>query len=243
MAVTAAKEIKTVTGLSKTPVTIGTLTANEVFAFPKESKNVLIIGITGKIGSIAAKNILKKPGINLTGTSRRHFEDKLHSSYPDIQLIDFTKRYEYIDEADIIISATSSPHYTVTKDELIRHTHIKKERLFIDLAVPADIDSDVGSLEMCRLFDIDYFRTLSESNNTRRLKEAASAGEYAEKWTDDIIKELEYHRIIESLPQLKSIVENHGLEHLVYSLRKLADRSQTEAARQWFDNYIKEWSR
>ena len=60
MAITAAKEIKTVTGLSSTPVSIGTLTANEVFRFKKEEKHILIIGITGKIGSITAKNIADK---------------------------------------------------------------------------------------------------------------------------------------------------------------------------------------
>lgn len=45
-----------------------------------------------------------------------------------------------MDWADVVISATSSPHYTVTKDELKENIKTKKSRLFIDLAVPNDID-------------------------------------------------------------------------------------------------------
>lgn len=70
MAITAAKEIKTVTGLSSTPVSIGTLTANEVFRFKKEEKHILIIGITGKIGSITAKNIADKDNTEIIGHFR-----------------------------------------------------------------------------------------------------------------------------------------------------------------------------
>ncbi|MCI6088632.1 MAG: hypothetical protein PUG52_04545 [Absicoccus porci] len=39
----------------------------------------------------------------------------------------------------MIISATSSPHYTITKTELAKHID-SKPRLFIDLAVPNDMD-------------------------------------------------------------------------------------------------------
>ena len=52
-AITCAKRIKTDTKLSKTPVSIGTLVANEIFHFPKEQKTVLIIGLTGKMGTIS----------------------------------------------------------------------------------------------------------------------------------------------------------------------------------------------
>ena len=91
-----------------------------------------------------------------------------------------------MDWADVVISATSSPHYTVTKDELKENIKTKKPRLFIDLAVPNDIDSAIKEMENCRLFDIDYFNTLSKTNNRIKKTKALSAAEYVKSWTDAV---------------------------------------------------------
>lgn len=243
MAITAAKEIKTVTGLSSTPVSIGTLTANEVFRFKKEEKHILIIGITGKIGSITAKNIADKDNMEIIGTSGRHSANTVLPFSENIVITDFSNRYKFMDWADVVISATSSPHYTVTKDELKENIKTKKPRLFIDLAVPNDIDSAIKEMENCRLFDIDYFNTLSKTNNRIKKTKALSAAEYVKSWTDEIIKELCFRDIINSLPDLEKIVEKRSLKHLIYSLRKLSDRNQAESVSEWLNDYIKEWSR
>ena len=243
MAITAAKEIKTVTGLSSTPVSIGTLTANEVFRFKKEEKHILIIGITGKIGSITAKNIADKDNTEIIGTSGRHSANTVLPFSENIVITDFSNRYKFMDWADVVISATSSPHYTVTKDELKENIKTKKPRLFIDLAVPNDIDSAIKEMENCRLFDIDYFNTLSKTNNRIKKTKALSAAEYVKSWTDEIIKELCFRDIINGLPDLEKIVEKRSLKHLIYSLRKLSDRNQTESVSEWLNDYIKEWSR
>lgn len=76
-----AKAIKTDTRLSKTPVSIGTLAAHAVIAFLEEEKggrggSVLLVGATGKIGGIVARNLLEKEGIHLLLTSRSHHQEQ-----------------------------------------------------------------------------------------------------------------------------------------------------------------------
>lgn len=72
-AIACAKRIRTDTRISTTPLSVATLVANEVFHFPAQGiKRVMIIGITGKMGTTIAKNILAKPGIQVTGTVRSH---------------------------------------------------------------------------------------------------------------------------------------------------------------------------
>ena len=104
MAITAAKEIKTVTGLSSTPVSIGTLTANEVFRFKKEEKHILIIGITGKIGSITAKNIADKDNTQIIRTSGRYSANTVLPFGDNIVITDYTNRYKFMDWADVVIN-------------------------------------------------------------------------------------------------------------------------------------------
>ena len=160
-AITCAKKTKTDTNLSRTPVSIATLVANEVFHFEKEGsqeKKVLIMGVTGKIGSTIAKNILSKSGIEVYGTVRSHKSDltfQWKSSH--IHLVDYADRYAYMEDADIIISATSSPHYTVVAEKLEQVFTTSKKRLFIDVAVPIDIDPAIGEISGVTLYDIDFF--------------------------------------------------------------------------------------
>ena len=69
--------------------------ANEVFHLEEgqdsQEKKVLIMGVTGKIGSTIAKNISSKSGIEVYGTVRSHKSDltfQWKSSH--IHLVDYT---------------------------------------------------------------------------------------------------------------------------------------------------------
>lgn len=241
MAISAAKDIKTNTGLSTTPVSFGTLAANEVFHWPGRQKRVLIIGVTGKIGSITAKNLGSKPEIELWGTTRSlHGKNPSLSDLPMMHLVSFAERYRYMDDADIVISATTSPHYTVTQEELEPALVTAKPRLFIDLAVPADMDRCIAEIKGVRLLDIDWFRAEAEKNTAIKQKEAQAAGKSAEAFTDEIQKELQLHHLISKLPELEQDVSEQGIDNLIYSLRSLASRSQVEAVVKWLDDYMRE---
>ena len=116
-AVTSAKRIKTDTNLSKTPLSIATLVANEVFHFENGSdiKKVMVIGMSGKMGSTITKNIIYKPGIEVTGTVRRHNECLTVNVHSDrVKAVDYRDRYQSMNDMDIVISATLGPHYPVT---------------------------------------------------------------------------------------------------------------------------------
>ena len=213
-AITCAKKIKTDTLISKTAVSVGTLVANMVFDFNAE--NVLIMGATGVIGNIVLKNISANENINIYGTRRVH--NALTNSNNDrVKWVDFNNRYDYIDMADVVISATASPYYTVTKGQLKNLSN--KERLFIDLAVPFDIDKGIGEIENTKVFDIDYFEEAAKENNTIKLREADRAKVIIEHMVDDTKKNLFFHSIMGKMDSLKENCEKHSFEQLFYNLR------------------------
>ncbi|MDF2800907.1 MAG: glutamyl-tRNA reductase [Anaerocolumna sp.] len=221
-AISCAKKIKTDTKLSKTPISIGTLTANEVFAFQseKEIKNVLIIGLSGKMGTIVMKNLYHGKGIHITGTIRTHnLPNEVIMVYPKVKMIDYKERYDKIKEADIIISATSSPHYTLTYHELKKHLDTNKKRLFIDLSVPMDIDKEIQKLPNITIVDIDYFKKLSESNNRVKFKEAEAAELIIEEHQEELQKELAFRKFLPNIPILKEGLQDSSLENILYRLK------------------------
>lgn len=221
-AISCSKKVKTETKLSRTPISIGTLTANEVFAFIGENtiKKVLIIGLSGKMGTIVMKNLYHGKGIHITGTIRTHnLPDDVIMVYPNVKMIDYKDRYDEINEADIIISATSSPHYTLTYHELHKHLCMDKKRLFIDLSVPMDIDKAIQEISNVSLIDIDYFKELSETNNRVKLMEVESAKLIIEEQLEELLKELAFRKFLPSMPDLKEVLQESSIESILYRIK------------------------
>lgn len=187
-----AKCIKTDTLLSKTSVSYGTLAANQIEAFlgGKEG-GVLIVGITGRMGQILAKNLYSKGIRRITGTSRSHKAADLEAFLPgDIPIVDYLNRYDYLEDADVVVSATASPHYTFTSEKVRASFRTQKQRLFLDLAVPRDLDTEIAGLSGCRLFDIDDFQKMAEANNVAKLKEADKAEQILSEKLDETKKNI-----------------------------------------------------
>lgn len=221
-AVTCAKRIKTDTNLSRTPLSVATLVANEVFRFEKEDgdKHVMVIGMTGKMGNTITKNILSKPGIQVTGTVRSHNSGLMLEVKEDrVRVVDYKDRYQYMDEMDIVISATLGPHYTVTCEELSEQVIPGKKRLFIDVAVPVDMDPEIGEMEGLTLYDIDYFETLSKNNTEIKLKELDRAKVIMEEELDGAIKEVLFHPYIRRMKELREVFSGKPLDTLLYEVR------------------------
>lgn len=230
-AITSAKKVKTDTRLSKTPVSIGTLAANEVFRFngKDQRKKVLIIGLSGKMGTIIMKNLYHNKMIEITGTSRNHIiNEQVNLLYPGVNIIDYQKRYDKINEADIVISATSSPHFTVTSEELKEFITEKKQRLFIDLAVPTDIDKAVGQLPFTSLIDIDYFKKLSEENNNIKLIEAETAKLIIDKQVDEFYKEVNFREFLPHMKEIGDLFQSKPFETILYQIRNNVSSEELE---------------
>lgn len=191
-----AKQAKSKTVISTTPLSVGTLTANEIEQYlapkkPKQESLALVIGATGKIGGIVAKDLLAK-GISVIGTTRRQHgtETIVSRGQERMQWVGFSERYQYMEQADVIVSATISPHYTVTKQAYLKAVTTRRPRLLIDLAVPGDMDRGLADLPGVTLLDIDFFRNASRENRNIRRTEMEKAGQILEDLEEDTLKKL-----------------------------------------------------
>jgi glutamyl-tRNA reductase len=79
--------------------------------------------------------------------------------------------------ADIVVSATNSPHHLIERSELeaIMGQRDGKPLLLIDLAVPRDIDPDCREVGGVSLFDVDEVQAIVERNASGREAEARHA--------------------------------------------------------------------
>ena len=167
-ALTCAKRVKTQTMISKTSVSVATLAANEIFRLPVQHKTVLLMGSSGQMGGIILKDLLSQENIRIITTVRSH-NGRYQSLDPRVENVDYRKRYDYLEEADAVVSATSSPHYTLTAGRVREAVGTSKARLFLDISMPPDLDAEIAAIENCRLVSLDDINRLAEENN--RLKQ------------------------------------------------------------------------
>lgn len=221
-ALAAAKTVATESDTTRLPVSVGTLSAREAVNFIRNGGHILVVGATGKIGSIVVKDIADlAPDIEIIGTSRSHYSaDEVFGRHQQIRIEDYSRRYELAAWADVIISATASPHYTFVRDELVETVKMQpKRRLFLDLAMPKDIDPAVAEVTGCVLRDIDYIRTLSRENNESRAKTITEMEPWIISQVDEVMKNIAFSRFNREhgdvMVQLKTI---DGAK-LVYKLK------------------------
>jgi glutamyl-tRNA reductase len=248
-----AKLSKTETKMSNTPVSIGTITANMVYdylhtgmtsentSYCHSTENVngsadeydtenncsiagtLVIGATGKIGSIVAKDMAAK-GLRVLGTRRSrnrdagHIEEQNHS----LEWWDFDKRYDVIPQVSVIVSATTSPHYTITKEEFEKYAG-NRHYMLIDLAVPYDIDRSLQELDNVTLYDIDYFRNLSQENSNIKLGEKEKVKQILDECVEEVLKKLYVRDFQEKMSGRNG---EQWFQKMVYYLRDVLDSEQ-----------------
>lgn len=197
-AITAAKKIKTDTKLSKRSVSVATIAANKCHKFIEGNKNILVIGASGDTGKKLVKNLISYHDSTIYATVRNQ-----HMSDGNLTLVPYEERYKYISLADIIISSTKSPHYTVTYSKLKQEELEEKPRLFVDLAVPRDIDEDVLKLAESRLITINDMEALARENNEIKKAEIVAAEEIIEEAVDELLKTLYFHEFMKESDLMK----------------------------------------
>lgn len=219
-ALEAAKRVKTETLLSKSSVSIATLAAAQCHKFSGGKKKVLLIGGSGDTGRKVIKNLLSYGDCEITATVRES-----HSLAEDVQIVPFARRYQYMEEADIVISATTSPHYTVTRAGLKEHKVMARPRLFVDLAVPCDIDDCVLEMQGAVLLKIDDFEKIAEKNNQIKQGELHTAEGILLEEIGELRKEIAFHDFYPGFSAMKDRLPK-DMEQFIYRYRKTADADE-----------------
>ncbi|MBI5143572.1 MAG: glutamyl-tRNA reductase, partial [Candidatus Omnitrophica bacterium] len=181
-AIEVGKLVRVKTKISEGRVSIGNVATALIKKEIKELryKKVLIIGL-GKISNLVIK-YLAEEGLRAIIVSNRTYEKAVKMAESICgRAIRFNKLKKYLKDADIVISATSSPHVILKKEDILEALSFKpkalsQKLLIIDLALPRDIDPNVKNIEGVRLFNLDDLKSVVGKNIEKRNLEAVRAG-------------------------------------------------------------------
>lgn len=151
-AISAGKEIRAKVRLTSVP----TSAASMAVALLKEKlgelkgKKALVIG-NGEMGRLSASLLQQeKCQVSVTLRTYRHGETIVP---PGCGVVPYDERFQHMEGCDILLSATTSPHYTVTVEQLNQIPSLPA--VMVDLAIPRDIQPEAGQLPGVSLYNID----------------------------------------------------------------------------------------
>ncbi|MGL4796665.1 MAG: glutamyl-tRNA reductase [Paraclostridium sp.] len=174
-AITVSKDIKSNTKISEQPLSISYIAIKYLKEKlgSLEDKNVFVIGV-GKMSRLAMKHLEEEKVKNIYVTNRSHCKlVSIQEEYDNLIPVKYEDRYEVMNDIDILISATASPHIVIKKDNM---PVIENELHIMDIALPRDIDAQLSKMKNVFLYDIDNLKKISDKNEKKR-RELAKLGE------------------------------------------------------------------
>lgn len=172
-AVTAGKRVKTDVSFSRANQTAMDqaieMLRQQNFQF--QDKICMVIG-NGEMGKLAAQS-LRRAGAEVTVTVRQ-YRSGIVTIPMGCSRINYGERLDYLPQCDLVVSATASPNYTLTREQ-VESVPLKDHTIFIDLAVPRDMEPELSQLEGISLYTIDDFKLGGPAEGERRFKEQAEA--------------------------------------------------------------------
>lgn len=198
MAVTAGKQVKTSVHMDKSNFSA----AHQAISMLKEKgntikgKKALVIG-NGEMGKITAQALMEE-GADVTVTVRQYRSGVVNIPH-GARRMNYGERYAYIPQCDFIFSATASPNLTITRKDL-EACGVLKPQIYVDLAVPRDIEESLSDMEHILLYDMD---SLSIEKESERMKEQfRQAEEILESYIRDFYEWQESRDLIPRIQQI-----------------------------------------
>lgn len=204
-ALSVGKRVRTETLIDQHPVSISYTAvelAKQQFG-DLEGKGILIMG-AGEMSTLTAKNLVAAGASAVLVSNRSYEKAVLLAQECNGRAVRFDDMDQYLEEVDIVISATASKHFVLLPErmqEIMKHRQ-GRSILLIDIAVPRDIHPDVGMISNITLFDIDDLRGVVDRHHQEREIAALNAEKIID---EEMLLFLKWHNSLFVIPTILSL--------------------------------------
>lgn len=196
------------------------------------ASNVLVLG-AGKMSELTARHLVEN-GVKTIFVSNRNFEraKQLADTFSGIA-VPFENFIQAAINADIVITSTGAPHYIVRAWDVAHIMPKRNEKpiIFIDIAVPRDVEPEVAAIHGAMLYNIDDLEAVVESNMKTRELEALKARKIIEEELNDIKAKFRYLSFRPIMAQLTDKAEKIRQREVKRALAKWPNISEEEKKR------------
>lgn len=225
-AIAVGKKVRTETKIAYNAVSVSYAAvemAKKVLGDLSDTK-VLLVG-AGQMSELTARHLVEN-GVQTVFVSNRKYERaSLMAERFRGKAVPFEDFMKCAVEADIVITSTGAPHYIVYTKEVAHLMARRKGKpiLFIDIAVPRDVEPEVEAIAGVSLYNVDDLEAVVESNIKEREEEAKAAEKIIAEELEDLINKFRYLSLRPTVVRLSDKAERIRQREMKRALTKLPD--------------------
>jgi glutamyl-tRNA reductase len=226
-----AKDVRTNTDIGANAVSVAFAAvslARQIFG-KLEKVKVLLIG-AGETIELVARHLAEQGARELTVANRTYERAVQLAEQFNARVITLSQVPAQLPQADIVISSTASTLPIVGKGMV--EQALKKRRhkpmFLVDLAVPRDIEQQVGELEDAYLYTVDDLQSIVAQNVSSRQQAAEQAGDMIRLGADDFLQWLQLQGSVDWVRDYRQRCEQIKTELLGRALNQLAAGQDAE---------------
>jgi glutamyl-tRNA reductase len=174
----AAKKARSETGIGSNSVSIASVAvelARKIFG-SLAGKTIFLVG-AGKMCELSVRHLVQQGVGKILVANRTQSRAQQMAEPFGGEVIPYERLYDEVSRADIVISSTSAPHtiFGYAHGQKFLRQRRNRPMFFIDLAVPRDVDPEMGKLEGIFVYDIDDLQAVAAAHLAERSREASDA--------------------------------------------------------------------
>jgi len=220
-----AKQVRTDTAIGANPVSVAFAAvslAKRIFADLSEH-TALLIG-AGETTELVAQHLANQGVKKMIVANRTVERAQTLANKFEGEAIALSDMPERLVEADIIIASTASQLPILGKGAVERALKLRKHRpmFMVDIAVPRDIEPEVGSLDDVYLYTVDDLHEVIEEGRNSREEAAKQAEEIIENQVDHFMGWLRSLKGVDTIVAFREQAEQKRDEQLAQAQKQLA---------------------
>lgn len=190
-ALRVGKRVRTETDIATESVSVAAVAirlAEDIYG-DLEGLSVLLVGV-GEMTQSAAQH-LKASGVReIVITNRSHEKARQMAPRFDANVAPFAELPALLARADIVLTSTGSTHYIVTEKMVRQALKARKQAplLFVDMAIPRDVDPHAHTLENCYVYDMDSLGKMARKATEKRLNSLTDVHTIIEEETNRFMR-------------------------------------------------------
>ncbi len=222
---TVAKRVRTETDIGGNAVSVAFAAcslARQIFESLEDS-TALLVG-AGETIELVAKHLYEHKCKNIIVANRTRERAKPFADAFGAEIISLEEIPEHMHKADIVISSTAAPLPIIGKGMVEKAIKVRRHQpmLLIDIAVPRDIEEEVGELNDAYLYTVDDLQSIVERNREQRKAAAVQAEAIIDEESDGFMIWMRSRSAVDSIKQYRAQSEALKDELLSKSLQALA---------------------
>ncbi len=220
----AGKKARSQTDISSGGTSISyaavTLLENELGSLA--GQDILVVG-AGESAELAIQALYKHGATDVACINRTYASAHALGLRSGCRARPWNELQQALADADAVITVTGAPHAVIYADDILPVVDMRQGRplMIVDIAVPRDVDLEVGAIPGVDLHDIDELEAARDQHVNRRVAAIPDVEEIVAQETQVVMDWLHGREATELLAELRDFAKSVADSELSAALRKL----------------------